>query len=202
MKFAERYDVTVDGLAHDEYLSDGVLADAFLNTSRRRQMYEHICALTLRFLDIELKGAAGPLGSAGDAALHTNRKPPHRLPPTALELLVIFDHEGPEKTRHYLESSGEEFDGEQLFALGSMFLADGRTQDALRISRWAIRYWPKLPGSHAFQGEVLATTGDVGKAREAFRKALELVDRDKSLSPDQKSMSRAVIEKTMRVLPQ
>jgi len=58
----------------------------------------------LRFLDVQLKGISDSLESTGHPALAVNHKPPRPLPPSALEILAMFDRDGPEKTQRYLES--------------------------------------------------------------------------------------------------
>jgi len=167
LKFAPRYEVTVDGLAHDEYLSDGVLADAFLASSERRRIYERVCAFVLRFLDVQLKGISDSLDPRDILRRVTIS---HLVPclPSAWRFWRWSTATVRKKPSGTFESFGEDLRSESLCAAGAILLEKKCIQESawIGVGRAMLVEGPR---AHQLEGEVLAASGDKAGARTSLR---------------------------------
>lgn len=200
MKFAPRFEAAVNGLGHEEYTSDGVLADAFLESSRRRKIYEAVCVFTRRFLDTQLKGVADPLDRADDTAIAVKRIPARRISPSALEILAMLEKDGPEKTRENLSRLREDLEPECLFQAARILLEQDRHAEGVQISEWGLRFWQGDFRPYELDAEVRAASGDLAGARASFERALQIIGREKGLSAEEKALARARVEQEMKQL--
>lgn len=191
---APRVLATVNGLAHDEYVSDGVLADALGAGSARWRLWQSLARYVLRFLNEHVRGEAGQLEQSGDAAIRVEVKQAQPLPLTAMEVVRLYDRLGPEKAREELPKT-EQLEMETVVDAGRLLLDAGRMEDAARLSRWMQRWSATHPRVYEFEGLRLMVVGKKQEARAAFDRAVRLMDAREDASAEMKETYRAWIQK-------
>ena len=96
LAFAARYEVTVDGMEHNAFVSQG----AIRKDDAVHRNYEAICLVISRFLDAYLKGDAQALAwlrnpPAEGGLLQLRYKAPQPVPPTSAQIVRLYVSEGP-----------------------------------------------------------------------------------------------------------
>lgn len=193
--FAPRYEITVDGMEHNDFVSQGVVE----KDDAVHRKYEAICAAVLRFLDGYLKGDAASLswlrnpGESG--ALLTGRyKAPQQQLPTAAQVAKIYTAEGPVNLDG-LSALLKAADPDLLTDASDLLQEEGRKREALGLLTWAAPILPKSALVRAALAEALAGMGDKAGARKAFEQALALLPEDHTLETSQKAkLSKAIEE--------
>src|ERR1035438_10264391 len=96
LQFAARYEVAVDGMDHNVFVSQGATG----KSEAVRRNYEAICEVILRFLNGHLRGDAVVLKSLRDPGppglLQLAYKPARPAPPTSAQVAKMYVSEGAE----------------------------------------------------------------------------------------------------------
>jgi tetratricopeptide (TPR) repeat protein len=196
---AARYELTVDGMEHNDFVSQGATSK---NDAVRRN-YEAICATILRFLDAHLKGDGQALASLqhpGESGLLRLRyKAPRPLPPTGAQVARMFTSEGPSNL-DALSALLKNAEPDLLTDAADLLFDEGRKREGLGLLTWAAPILPKSALLRAALGEALAGMGDKAGARKAYEQALVLLPEDVTLDTDQKARVSKAIEEGMIAL--
>jgi tetratricopeptide (TPR) repeat protein len=199
LKFAARYETLVDGMAHDDFVSQGAVG----KSDAIRRNYEAICAVILTFLDAYLKGdmqARVSLQNPGERGLLQLRyKAPNPVPPSSAQVARMYASEGPADLQA-LASLLKTADPDLLTDAADLLFEEGRTREGLGLLTWGVPILPKSALLRAALGEALATMGDKAGARAAFEQALELLPADPTLDAAQKAETRKAVEEGLIAL--
>ena len=193
LKFAARYETLVDGMAHNDFVSQGAVG----KSDAIRRNYEAICGVIVTFLDAYLKGdaqARASLQNPGERGLLQLRyKAPNPVPPSSAQVARMYASEGPADLQA-LASLLKTADPDLLTDAADLLFEAGRKREGLGLLTWGVPILPKSALLRAALGEALATMGDKAGARAAFEQALELLPADPSLDASQKAETRKAVE--------
>jgi dienelactone hydrolase len=199
LAYAERYEIGVDGMEHNDFVSQGAIGK---NDAVRRN-YEAICAVIVRFLDAHLKGDAQALAllqNPGPAGLLQLRfKAPRPVPPTSAQIARIYVGEGPSNMQA-LSTLVKHADPDLLTGAADLLFDQGRSREGLGLLTWATPILPKSALIRAALGEALAAMGDKAGSRSAFERALLLLPEDGTLDAGQKAQTRKAVEEGLKAL--
>ncbi len=193
LKYARRYEVTTDGLEHNDFISQGAIRGALLpgryppaERQRAREGYERTCRIVLGFLDAHLKAAAGAEAALARLARGEGVAPSafglaireaSPVPPTGAQLVALTLKEGIEPTRALIERFGPELDNETFGDAGLGLLHAGRPREAVSILELGCRARPRDWNSAYNLGNALAEQGERPGAADAYHRAMQLLDR-------------------------
>ena len=199
LPFAARYEVSVDGLEHNDFVSQGATG----KSEPVRRNYEAICMVILHFLDGYLKGdaqALAALRNPGERGLLQMRyKAPRPVPPTSAQIARMFVGEGPSNMQE-LSALVKNADPVLLADAADLLLDGGRKREAAGLLSWAVPILPKSAVLRAALGEALAAMGDKAGARASFEQALLLLPGDIALDGEQKAQATKAIEEGLKAL--
>jgi dienelactone hydrolase len=199
LAYAARYEVGVDGMEHNDFVSQGAIGK---NDGVHRK-YEAICAVILRFLDAYLKGDAQALSalqnpSAG-GLLQLRYKAPRPVPPTSAQIAKMYVSEGLSNMQA-LSALMKNADPGLLTDAADLLFDQGRSREGVGLLTWAVPILPKSALLCAALGEALAAMGDKPGSRSAFERALVLLPEDGTLDAGQKAQTRKAVEEGLTAL--
>jgi dienelactone hydrolase len=200
LAFAARHEVTVDGMEHNAFVSQGAIRKD--DTVHRN--YEAICLVISRFLDGYLKGDAQALAwlrnpPAEGALLQLRYKAPQPVPPTSAQIVRLYVSEGP-SDMEALSALVRNAEPDLLTGAADLLFDEGRKREAAGLLTWAAPILPKSALLRTALGEVLSAIGDKAGARAAFEKALAILPEDVTLDAGQKAHTRNAIEEGLKAL--
>jgi dienelactone hydrolase len=199
LAFAARYEITVDGMEHNDFVSQGIVRK---DDSVHRK-YEAICSVISRFLDAYLKGDWQALASlqhpADGGILQFRYKAPRPVPPTSAQIVKLYVNEGPSNTEA-LSALVKNAEPDLLTDAADLLSEEGRKREAAGLLTWAAPIMPKSALIRVALGEALAAIGDKAGSRSAFEKALMLLPEDGALDAGQKARTRNAIEEGLKSL--
>jgi dienelactone hydrolase len=199
LPFAARYEVSVDGMEHNDFVSQGATG----KSDPVRRNYEAICMVILRFLDGYLKGDAQALASLRNPGehglLHLRYKGPRPVTPTSAQIARMYAGEGPSNMQE-LSALVKNADPLRLADAADLLSDEGRKREAAGLLTWAVPILPKSAVLRAALGEALAAMGDKAGARAAFEHALLLMAGDTTLDAGQKANATKAIEEGLKSL--
>ena len=212
LRFAPRYEATVDYLDHNDYILHGVLGKT-LRLDRRqvepaRRSYDRVCEHVLLFLNAYVKRDAAELerlqqrarGGGPDESFQLRYKAPHPLPPTGRQIVALLDRQGQEKTRALLASVGEDLDRDALLLAGRTLFESHRKADAVAVFTWATELYPQSAQVHQALGDLLRAGRSPADARQAYEKALSLIPGDPDLTEPERLNAREEIQEALDAL--
>ena len=131
LAFAARYEVTVDGMEHNDFVSQGAIGK---NDAVHRN-YEAICVVILRFLDAYLKGDAQALASLQNPAegglLQLAIQGAAPVPPTSAQIVRMYVSEGPSNMQA-LSALVKNADPDLLTDAADLLFDEGRKREGCR----------------------------------------------------------------------
>jgi dienelactone hydrolase len=199
LQFAARYEAAVDGMEHNDFVSQGATGKG----EAVRRNYEAICQVILRFLNGHLKGDAEALKSLRDAGpsglLQVAYKAARPAPPTKAQIARMYVSEGAENLQA-LAALVKGSDADLVVGAAALLLEGGRKREGASLLTWAA---PILPDSADLQralGDALLAMGDKAGSRKAFEKALVLLPSDGTLDAGQKAQTRKAVEEGLKAL--
>ncbi len=199
LSFAPRYELTVDGMEHNDFVSQG----ATQKNDGVRRNYEAICAVILSFLDGHLKGDVGALASlrnpGANGLLSLRYRQPHVQLPTGAQVARLYTSEGP-SNMEALAALVKGADPDLLTDAADYLADQGRKREAVGLLTWAAPILPKSAFVRAALGEALANMGDKVGARKAFEQALALLPDDHTMEAAQKAKVAKEIEAALIAL--
>ena len=199
LRFAPRYEATVDGLDHNDFVSQGAIG----KDDSVHAKYQALCEAILRFLDAHLKSDAEALKSLRDPTpagpLQWDYKPPLAAPPTSAQAARLYCSESPANLAA-LAALMKESDADLIVDAASLLMESGRTREAASLLHWAAPLMPQWADLQRALGEVLLAVGDKAGSRAAFEKALLLLPDDGSLDAGQKADCRKAVEEGLKAL--
>jgi hypothetical protein len=199
LTFAARHEVTIDGMEHNDFVSQGEIRK---DDSVHRK-YEAICLVISRFLDAYLKGDAQALASLRSPAegglLQFRYKAPQPVPPTSVQIVRLYVSEGPSNMQA-LSALVKNAEPDLLTDAADLLFDAGRKREAAGLLTWAAPILPKSALIRTALGDALAAIGDKAGSRAAFEKALALLPDDVTLDAGQKARTRNAIEEGLKAL--
>ena len=212
LRFAPRYEATVDYLDHNDYVSHGVLGKTLRMERDRvapaRRSYDRICEHVLQFLNAYVKQDRTALawlqqrtqGAGLDESFELRYKAPRPQPPTGRQIVSLLDRQGPEKTLALLRSLGEDLDRDAVLLAGRTLFDSRRRSDAVAVFTWATELYPQSAQVHQALGDMLKAERASLRAKEAYTRALSLVDGDPDLTDPEKTDAREEIQEALDAL--
>jgi len=202
---APRYQSTVDNQEHNDFISQGMIGESLLadlsgnsgKAASARRNYDQIGLRILQFLNAYVKRDAEALAFLKGAGLRY--KPPLPPEPTGKQLARLFLQDGPDKTRQFL-AGFKTNDPDVLDGAASFLREDGRKQDAATMLGLAVEF---VPGSRTLRqslGEALEAIGDLTKAAAVYKKTLQLLAADSTLTKPAKAALRKALEEHLSTL--
>jgi len=200
LAFAARYEVTVDGMEHNDFVSQG----AIRKDDSVHRNYQAICVVISRFLNAYLKGDAQALASlrnppAEGGPLQVRYKAPQPVPPTSAQIVRMYVTEGPSNMQA-LSALVKDAEPDLLTGAAGLLSDEGRKREAAGLLTWAAPILPKSALLRTALGDALAAIGDKAGARAAFEKALAILPEDVTLDAGQKARTRNAIEEGIKAL--
>jgi len=199
LSFAPRYEVVVDGMAHNDFVSQG----AVRKDDGVRRKYEAMCAAIGMFLDAHLKGDAQALAAlrnpAGAGPLGMKYREPKRALPTGAQIARLYTAEGP-MDMGVLSSLVKSVEPEIVSEAADILEEQGRSREALGLLTWSVTVMPKSALLRAALGESVGKMGDKAGARKNYEQALALMPEDHTLEAGQKAVLEKEIERAMIAL--
>jgi dienelactone hydrolase len=199
LQFAPRYEVLVDGMNHNDFVSQGATG----KTEAVRHNYEAICEVILRFLNGHLKGDAEALkslrGAAPGGLLQLAYHAARPAPPTSAQVARMYVSEGAGNLKALAELV-KGSDADLVVDAADMLVDAGRRREGLGLLTWAVPILPNSAQLRASLGEALAAMGDKAGSRAAFHMALDLLQSDGSLDANQKGEIRKAVEEGLKAL--
>ena len=199
LPFAARHEVLVDGMAHNDFVSQGAAG----KNDAVRGKYEAICGAILRFLDAYLKGNGQALAwlqnPVEGGLLRLRYKAPRPAPPTSAQIAKMFIGEGPSNMQA-LSAVVKNAEPDLLTDAADLLVDEGRRREAAGLLTWAAPVLPKSALLRAALGQALAAIGDKAGARAAFEKALVQLPEDVTLDAEQKAEARKAVEEGLKAL--
>jgi dienelactone hydrolase len=199
LQFAARYEAAVDGMEHNDFVSQGATGKG----EGVRRNYEAICEVILRFLNGHLKGDAEALKSLRDAGppglLQLAYKAASPAPPTSAQVAKMYVSEGAENLQA-LAALVKGSDADLVVGAAALLFEGGSKREGASLLTWAA---PILPDSADLQralGDALRAMGDKAGSRAAFEKALVLLPTDGTLDAGQKANTRKAVEEGLKAL--
>jgi tetratricopeptide (TPR) repeat protein len=193
LKFAPRYEATVDSLEHNDYVTHGAIRpslvpDQWPDAKKARAVrvsYDRVCEHVLQFLDATLKQRVEARaflkrslrGEGLDEEFTLRFRPAAAVPPTARQLAVLVRRDGVEKATELLLSFRDdpEMSGDRIGGAGRALIDDGRMKEAVAFLTRAAEIFPKSMAVHSNLGNALELARDRSGARTAYRRAMELI---------------------------
>jgi hypothetical protein len=193
LKFAPRYEASVAGLTHNDYVMHGAIRPALLPEKwpdpkgTRRTSYDRLCRHILHFFDATLKQNADAReallksvrGEGLDDGFKLRFKPAAPAPPTQAQVASYLKEHGVEKTVAFIQSIPNQ-PTELVASAAFVLLKDHDAKAALPALQYATKKYPKVAGYQLWLGQALGLTGDRPGALAAYRKAAELLPGDES----------------------
>jgi pimeloyl-ACP methyl ester carboxylesterase len=199
LQFAERYEATVDGMEHNDFVSQGASGKA----EGVRRNYEALCGLILRFLDGYLKADGDALKSLVAAPagglLEVVFKAARAAPPTSAQVVKMYASDAPAE----LEALGalvKENDSDLPVDAAALLVEGGHKLEGVSLLKWAAPLLPRSADLQRALGEALLMVGDKAGSRTAFEKALALLPEDVTLDASQKVLTRKAVEDGFKAL--
>jgi pimeloyl-ACP methyl ester carboxylesterase len=197
--FAPRYEVTVDGMEHNDFVSQG----AVRKDDRVRRNYEAMCAAIGTFLDAYLKGDAQALAAlrnpAGAGPLGMKYREAKRALPTGAQIARLYTAEGP-MNMGVLSTLVRSVEPEIVGEAADILEEQGRSREALGLLTWSVTVMPKSALLRAALGESVGKMGDKTGARKNYEQALALLPEDHTLEAGEKAVLEKEIERAMIAL--
>jgi dienelactone hydrolase len=212
LRFASRYEATVESLEHQDYISHGAVGKTLrLDPAKGaavRRSYDRVCTHVWKFLDAYVKHDAQALawldrstnGEGLDESFQVRFKPGRAAPPTGRQIVGMLDAQGPAKTREVLARVDADVDRDGLLQAGRTLTAARRLDDAVLIYTWATEIFPHSAQVHQILGDSLKAQRAAAKAREAYAKALALLDADPDFSDPERVDAREEIQEALENL--
>jgi pimeloyl-ACP methyl ester carboxylesterase len=200
LKFAPRYEATVDSLDHDDYLTHGAIRPALTpekwpDSKKGRALrlsYDRECEHILQFLNATLKQRAeareflqrSVRGEGLDEEFKLLFRPAAPVPPTARQLALVLRDQGSKKAAELLRSCKDDINvGDVLGGLrqtvvdfsGQAIVDDGQLKEAQALFTLAEDIFPKSVAVQHCIGAAREAGGDRKGAIAAYRKAIALV---------------------------
>jgi tetratricopeptide (TPR) repeat protein len=197
LAYAARYEVGVDGMEHNDFVSQGAIGK---NDGVHRK-YEAICAVILRFLDAYLKAMHRPR--------QRYRTRGRRSAPTAIQGAAPAAYQRPNRKMYVSEGPSnmqalsalvKNADAGLLTDAADLLFDQGRSREGVGLLAWAVPILPKSALLCAALGEALAAMGDKPGSRSAFERALVLLPEDGTLDAGQKAQTRKAVEEGLTAL--
>jgi len=199
LSFAPRYEVLVDGMEHNNFVSQG----AVRKDEGVRRKYEAMCAAIGTFLDGYLKGDAQALAAlrnpSGAGPLQMKYREPKRVLPTGAQIARLYTAEGP-MNAGVLSSLVRSVEPEVVGEAADILEEQGRSREALGLLTWSVTVMPKSALLRAALAESVGKMGDKAGARKNYEQALTLLPEDHTLEAGQKAVLGNAIEKAMIAL--
>jgi pimeloyl-ACP methyl ester carboxylesterase len=199
LAYAARYEVGVDGMEHNDFVSQGAIGK---NDPVHRN-YEAICAVIVRFLDAYLKGDAQAQMSlqnpVAGGLLQLRYKTPRPAPPTSAQIAKLYLSEGPSNMQE-LSALVRHADPGLLRDAADLLFDQGRSREGVGLLTWAAPILPKSALLCAALAQALATMGDKAGSRSAFERTLLLLPEDGTLDAGQKVETRKAVEQGLKAL--
>jgi tetratricopeptide (TPR) repeat protein len=199
LQYAERYEATVDGMEHNDFVSQGATGKG----EPVRRNYEAICDLTRRFLDGYLKADGEALKSLAAASpgglLQVAFKAARAAPPTSAQVVKMYSSDVPADLQA-LAALVKENDADMAVDASAMLLDGGHKLEGVSLLKWAAPLWPRSADLQRALGEALFIVGDKAGSRAAFEKALALLPDDVTLDASQKVRTRKAVEDGFKAL--
>jgi dienelactone hydrolase len=199
LAYAPRYEVGVDGIEHNDFVSQGAIG----KSDAVRRNYEAICAVIVRFLDACLKSDAQAQASLQNPApggpLQLKFKAPRPVPPTSAQIAKMYVSEGPSNMQA-LSVLVKHADPDLLTGAANLLFDQGRSREGVGLLTWAAPILPQSALLRAALGEALAAMGDKAGSRSAFERALLLLPEDGTLDAGQKAETRKAVEEGLKAL--
>jgi pimeloyl-ACP methyl ester carboxylesterase len=199
LQFAPRYEALVDGMNHNDFVSQGATG----KTEAVRRQYEAICEVILRFLNGHLKGDAEALkslrGAASGGLIQLAYKAARPAPPTSAQVARMYVGEGAGNLEA-LAALVKGSDSDLVVDAADVLFDAGRRREGVGLLSWAAPILPDSALLRASLGEALAKMGDKAGSRAAFEKALALLPSDGALDAGQKAETRKAIEEGLKGL--
>jgi tetratricopeptide (TPR) repeat protein len=196
LKFAAHYEASVDGLEHNDFVSQGAIG----KSDAVRRNYEAVCEVILGFLNGHLKGDEEALKRLRTAApgglLQLAYKESRAAPPTSAQVVKMYSGEN----LAALAALVKQNDADLVVDASTLLFDDGRKLEALSLLKWAAPLLPRSAEMQRALGDALLAMGDKRGARSAFEKALEFLPEDGSLDAGQKARTRKAVEEGFKVL--
>jgi dienelactone hydrolase len=199
LQFAARYEAGVDGMEHNDFVSQGATGKG----EEVRRNYEAICEVILRFLNGHLQGdtealeslrGAGPHGLL-QLAYHAARP----APPTSAQVARMYASEGAENAQA-LAALVKGSDSDLVVGAAALLFEAGRKREGASLLSWAAPILPNSADLARALGDALLAMGDKVGSRRAFEKALVLLPSDGALDAGQKAATNKAIEDGLKAL--
>ena len=216
LEFSERHLMTfpeLGTLALNSYRM--FLATAFGSNDSERRAYEGTCRYLLNFFEAYLNGSEGARaflgGTPGDngmdpAAVTFAYMQGREVPPTQEQFMAIMEERGVETAVGIFEKFRAEDAGLVLFQenmcnyAGYGFLQRGRIEDAIGVFRMNAAAYPNSANTWDSLGEAYVAAGDAEHAAECYRKVLEVLPADASVSEEIREVLRNNAEQYLQNL--
>jgi tetratricopeptide (TPR) repeat protein len=199
LQFAARYQAAVDGMEHNDFVSQGATGKA----EEVRRNYEAICQVILRFLNGHLKGDAEALKSLRDAGtpglVQVAYKAATPAPPTRAQIARMYVSEGAEN-QSALAALVKGSDADLVVGAAALLFEGGHKREGVSLLTWAAPILPDLADLQRALGDALLSMGDRAGSRKAFEKALALLPSDGTLDAGQKAQTRKAVEEGLKAL--
>jgi dienelactone hydrolase len=199
LQFAARYEAGVDGMEHNDFVSQGVTG----KDDAVRRKYEAICQVILRFLDGHLKGDAEALkslrGAGPPGPLQLAYKAARPAPPTSAQIAKMYASEGLANLQA-LSALVKDNDADLVVDAAALLFDGGRKREGASLLKWAAPLLPRSADLERALGDALLAMGDKAGARAAFEKALVLLPEDVTLDAGQKAETRKAVEEGLKAV--
>jgi dienelactone hydrolase len=199
LQFAARYEAEVDGMDHNDFVSQGGTGKG----DGVRRKYEAICEAILHFLDGHLKGDTEALkslrGARPDGLLQLAYKAARPAPPTSAQIAKMYSSEGLANLEA-LSALVKDNDADLVVGAAALLFDGGRKREGASLLKWAAPLLPRSADLERALGEAFQAMGDKAGARAAFEKALVLLPEDVSLDAGQKAETRKAVEEGLKAL--
>jgi pimeloyl-ACP methyl ester carboxylesterase len=199
LQFAARYEAEVDGMDHNDFVSQGGTGKG----DGVRRKYEAICEAILHFLDGHLKGDTEALkslrGARPDGLLQLAYKAARPAPPTSAQIAKMYSSEGLANLEA-LSALVKDNDADLVVGAAALLFDGGRKREGASLLKWAAPLLPRSADLERALGEAFQAMGDKAGARAAFEKALVLLPEDVGLDAGQKAETRKAVEEGLKAL--
>jgi len=202
-KYTRLYTVTVTGLEHNDFITQGAARFAFLpgrNTTAEkgaavRTGYDGVCRLVLRFFDACLKGDRKSVAflkdCAGGKGIDPKRfavtvREPAPLPPSGAQLLELSLRRGIDEATRMARRFGPEMPEESLGDAGSGLIDAAKPAEGLSLMRLRCELHPTSWGAQLHLAERLLEDGDRAAALAAYREAQRLIASGSKPAPSER----------------
>jgi dienelactone hydrolase len=217
LKYAPRYEATVEHLQHDDYIAHGALCGDLVpgrrfgpeQQRRVRVSYERVCLHVRTFFDAYLKGDADALAflqksaateAPKDSPLTLKYRQAAPLPPSARQLAQVVLRQGTDKGLELARRFRSDLEAATLPEAASALRDDGKRKEGVALLVLATEFAPTSWAAQRELGETLAEDGDTKGAARAYRKALELIPSDTALSAKAKEEAKKSLTETLKKL--